>query len=187
VKKPPRLVLAAGWPQASGALVMVVAAGGVIAASSWSRSQTAGRLAILGVALFVIALVLGSGLLIGLTTLPFFVAELVSSIGGDNPAWIRAVVVGVLWYLAAELGWDAIERRDGVRRTAAYNHRRLNEANTVVLLSLVVTAAVFLVSSVAPVRTLIVIAVALLGFAAVLAGAAQRLRRTDASKNQVET
>lgn len=183
-----RPILAEGWPQALGALLLAGAATGVIAASSWSRSQTSGRLAIFGIAVFVIALIWGSELLVGLASLPVLVAALVSTVGGDNPAWIRALVVGVLWFLAAELGWDAVERRDGVRRTTAYNNRLIDEAITVVLLSLAVTLAVFLTSGAAPLRTVFVMAIGLLAIAATLGVAAQRLRSADggASNQEVE-
>jgi hypothetical protein len=179
--------LADGWPQALGALFLAGAAAGVIAASSWSRSQSAGRLAIFGIVLFLIALIWGSELLVGLASLPVLVAALVSTVGGDNPAWIRALVVGVLWFLAAELGWDAIERRDGVRRTAAYSNRRIDEATTIVLLSLAVTLAVFLASRTAPLRTVFVMAIALLAIAAAIGGAAQRLRSGNGEAASQET
>ena len=183
-----RLTLADGWPQALEALLLAGAAAGVIAASSWGRSQTAGRLAFFGIVVFLIALIWGSGLLVGLASLPVLVAALVSTIGGDSPAWIRALVVGVLWFLAAELGWDAIERRDGVRRTAAYNSRRIDEAITVVLLSLAVTLAAFLTSETAPLRTAFVIAIALLAIAGAIGVAAQKLRGAsgEASSQEAE-
>lgn len=187
MRRSPKLVLAGGWAQALVAVLLVATAAGVIAVSSWSRSQTAGRLAILGVALFVLALIIGSGLLVGLTTLPLFAAALVSTPGGGNPAWARVVIIGAFWYLAAELGWDAIERRDGVRRTKAYNQRRIDEANTVILLTVGITATLYLISSAAPIRTVFVIGAALLGVAAALALAAQRLRDSGDEATNRET
>lgn len=185
----PKLALADGWKQSLGALVLAAAAAAMVAVPTWSRSQTTARLAILGVVLFAIALTLGSGRLVGLTTLPILGAALISVVNADQPVWVRGLAVGVLWYLAAELGWDAIERRDGVTRTAAYDNRRIDETGTVVLLSLAVTIVAFLVSSSSPVRTIVVVGIALVALAATLGVATQRLRRhaDDAPNQSLET
>jgi hypothetical protein len=162
------------------ALLVVVATAGVIAASSWEQSQSPGRLAIGGVVCFVIALILGSGRLVALTSLLILPAGLMTFVGDDARAWVRGVAIGVLWYVAAELAWDAIERRDGVRRTAAYGNRRIDEASKVVLLSLVIAAAAVMLSGMAPPRTVFVFAIVLGGLAAALAAATREIRRRGA-------
>ena len=166
-----------GWQQAMAAILLLIAAAVVIAVSTWSQSQTAGRLAAAGVVLFVIALLLGSGRLVAITSLPVLIAGLITLVGQENPAWIRGMVVGLLWYVAAELAWDAIERRDGVRRTVAHNHRRTDEVSKVVLMSLSVSAVAILISGTAPVRSMLVLATVLVALAASLATMAQVSRR----------
>lgn len=158
------------------ALAMVVAV--VIATPTWPESQTAGRLAIVGVALLAVALVVGSGRLVGLTTLPMLGAALVASQAAENPAWVRSIMVGILWYVTAELAWDAIERRDGVRRTKAFRDRRIDETTTVVLVTLGAAGLGLLASSQAPVRTAFALGPILVGLLLALGMTTRHLRRT---------
>lgn len=174
-----KLRLRNGWPQAVGALLVVAANTGLTAASTWSESQTAGRVAIFGVVMFVIALGLGSGRLVTATSLPILGAGLVSLIGEVDPAWVRAMAVGVLWYVAAELAWESIERRDGAGRTRAHTARRIDEVTTVVMVALAVSSvAIALSATVAPVRTIVISAFVLVGLALAMSAAARGLRRS---------
>jgi hypothetical protein len=158
-------------------VLLVAVAAFVTGSATWGTSQTGGRLAVIGAALFVLALLLGSARFLGVSSLLGLAALLATTLGSDMTSWVRALVVGALWYLAVELGWDAIERRDGVRRTPAYVNRRLEETSTVVLLSVVLTAGVFFASEMAPLRTILVIATALIGIAVALGLVASGLRR----------
>ena len=158
-----RFVLREGRLQTAAALVVALAIVGVVAVPSWTESQTAGRMAMFGFALFAVALAIGSARLVGIATLPILAAALVASAGADDPAWVRSIVLGVLWYLAAELAWEGIERRDGARRSSAFNDRRIDEATTVLVLSLAVTTAAFLSSFVTPVRTVVAVGVVVVG------------------------
>ena len=158
-----RVVLREGRLQTAAALVVALAIVGVVAVPSWTESQTAGRMAIFGFGLFALALAVGSARIVGVATLPIFVAALIASAGADDPAWVRSIVLGVLWYLAAELAWEGIERRDGARRSSAFNDRRIDEATTVLVLSLAVITAAFLSSFVTPVRTVVAVGVVVVG------------------------
>ena len=160
-----RLQLRYGWPQAVAATATVIAAVAVVAASSWDRDQTPGRLAITGAIMFVFALALGTRGLVGASGFVILAAALFTTAGIEEPAWIRSAAVGVLWFVAAQLAWDSIERRDGVGRTSAYTSRRIDETTSVIILSLVVTGAVFALSTAAPARTVFVIGLSLLGIA----------------------
>ena len=158
-----RIVWREGRLQTAAALVVALAFVGVVVVSSWTESPTAGRLAIFGFALFALALAVGSARLVGIATLPILGAALVASAGAVDPAWVRSIVLGVLWYLAAELAWEGIERRDGTTRSSAFNDRRIDEATTVLVLSLAVTTAAFLSSLVSPVRTVVAVGVVVVG------------------------
>jgi len=173
-----RLLNAGRW-QAAVALGMAGAVATVIAYSSPSKTEIASRLAILGVALFAVAVTLGSARLVGVATLPVLAAALVSSVAAAEPAWVRSIVLGIAWYTAVELAWDAIERRDGVERSRAFNDRRIDEVTTVVILALVITTAGFLLSFLAPVRTVLVAGLVVI---CLLAGLRLATRRLGTSK-----
>ena len=138
-----RIVLREGRLQTAAALVVALAIVGVVAVPSWAESQPAGRMAIVGFGLFAFALAVGSARLVGVATLPIFAAALIASAGADDPVWVRSIVLGVLWYLAAELAWEGIERRDGATRSSAFNDRRIDEATTVLVLRAHYTMDVF--------------------------------------------
>ena len=174
-----RFVLRDGRLQTAASLVIALAIVGIVAVPSWTESQTAGRMAIFGFGLFAFALAVGSARVVGIATLPIFAAALIASAGADEPAWVRSIVLGVLWYLAAELAWDGIERRDGVRRSSAFNDRRIDEATTVLVLSLAVATVAFLTSFLAPVRTVLAVGLVLVGLITALNLANRRLSLGD--------
>lgn len=171
-----RIVLREGRLQTAAALVVALAIVGVIAVPSWTESQTAGRMAIFGFGLFAFALAVGSARLVGVATLPIFAAALIVSAGADDPVWVRSIVLGVLWYLAAELAWEGIERRDGATRSSAFNDRRIDEATTVLVLTLAITTAAFLTSFLTPVRTVLAVGLIIVGLITALNLANRHLR-----------
>jgi len=173
-----RLLDAGRW-QAGVALGIAGVVATVIAFSSSREIEIAGRLAILGVALFAVAVTLGSARLVGGAPLLVLAAALVASVAAAEPAWVRSIVLGIAWYMAVELAWDAIERRDGVERSSAFNDRRIDEVTTVVILALVITTAGFLLSFLAPVRTVLVAGLVII---CLLAGLRLATRRLQASK-----
>lgn len=170
-----RVLLREGRLQAGAALGLAGVIVGVIAEPSWTRSEVAIRLAIGGVIVFAIALALGSMRLVGAATLPVLGAALIASAAAGDPAWVRSIVLGILWYIAAELAWHAIERRDGAERSRALNNRRIDEVAVVVSLSLVVTTAGFLSSFLAPVRTALAVGIVILGLFAALSWATRHV------------
>jgi len=169
-------LLDVGRLQAGVALGLAGVIATVIAVSSSSETEIAGRLAFFGVALFAIAVALGSARLVGIATLPVLGAALVASVAAAEPAWVGSIVVGIVWYMAVELAWDAIERRDSVERSSAFNDRRIDEVTTIVTLALVVTTAGFLLSFLAPVRTVLVAGLVIICLLAGLRLATRRLQ-----------
>lgn len=176
--------LRAGWVQTVAALVLAAVTATLIAVSTSSLSGVAGRLAIASVVVFAVATLLGSARVVGLTTVPVLGAALMASATTEEPAWVRSMVLGCIWYVAVELAWDSIERRDGGHRSSALDHRRAFEVATVVVISLAVTSAGFAASTLAPQRTLfaqaamVLVVLAALGFA---------IRHVDATAGTVET
>ncbi len=174
-------LLQEGRLQAGAALGLAAITAGVVTASSWPDSQLAGRTAILGVTILLVALVLGSARLVGISTLPILGGAIMAS-RATELSWARMIVVGCLWYIAAELAWDAIERRDGAGRSKALENRRVHEIATVVALALAITTAGYLTAFLAPARTLVAEGLGVLGVVAVIGLAIRRLnesRRED--------
>ena len=170
------VLLPAGLLQSGAALGLTSLIAGIIAVSSRGQAEIAGQLAALGVVVVAIGLVLGSGRMIGAATLPMLGAALIASAMGEEPAWARSIVLGILWYGAAELAWEAIERRDGVDRPRAFDDRRIDEVATVVALSLTITAAGFVASVLAPRRTIFTVGLVVVGLLATLIGATRFIR-----------
>jgi hypothetical protein len=170
------VLLPAGRLQSGAALGLTCAIAGIIAVSSRGQADIAGQLATLGVIVVAIALVLGSARMIGAATLPMLGAALIASAVGAEPAWARSIVLGILWYGAAELAWEAIERRDGVDRSRAFDDRRTDEVATVVALSLLITTAGFVASVLAPRRTVFTVGLVVIGLLAALILATRFIR-----------
>lgn len=143
-----------GGPQGLAAVAAAITTAAVIVASASSDDELAGRLAIVGAVVFVIALALGSARIVGATSLPVLGSALASSAGAGDPAWVRSILLGCLWYVAVELAWDSIERRDGARRGTALDLRRTNELAAIVVISLAVTVSAYAASSFDVPRTL---------------------------------
>ncbi len=171
------VLLAGGRMQSVAALGLAGVIAGIITVSSRGQAEIAGQLAAFGLIVVAFALALGSARLVGVATLPMLGAALIASAAADEPAWARSIVLGILWYVTAELAWDAIERRDGVTRSSAFNNRRIDEGAIVVTLSLAITAAGLLASSFAPVRTVLTVGPVIVGLLAALVLATRFIRK----------
>lgn len=147
------------------ALSAAAIAGALVTASiigAMARNGWAGLVVWGGAIAFVVAMLLGATRLVAVATLLVLTGGLIA-VAGTNPTWVRLIVVACLCYLTAELGWEGIERRDEARRSAAFNTRRINEVATVILLSLGVATVALVTSSLAPVRSVAVVGIVVLG------------------------
>ena len=161
------------------ALAIIAAAlciAALVLTTSEEAVSAAARLAGFGFLIFVGAVVLGSSGWAGAATIPVLGAALIDVGLDPEPDWLRAGIVGALWFVSLELGWDAIERRDGHRRSSAVNRQKTIEVVTVVLLTLGVAVVVSLLADVTVQRTLLLQAAALFGLAIGLALAIRHLR-----------
>lgn len=164
----------AGRGQAIAALVVAAGFTGLVVAASDIRGAVG--LVIAGFLILATAVSWGSARLVAVATLPMLGGALAASATGGQPAWALATILGILWYLAAELAWDAIERRDGGRRSAALIGRRIDEVATVVVLALGIAAAGLAASARAPVRTMVIVLVAAGAVLALLVWGGRHLR-----------
>lgn len=160
-----------GAAQGLAALGVATVTALIIATSAEADDPLTGRLVVAGVVLFAMALAFGSARIVGATSFLVLGSALAGSATADNPAWVQSIIVGCLWYVAVELAWDSIERRDGAERAMTLDLRRLNEITTIVVAALAVTVSAYAASSLETPRTffrqavLIVALIAALGIA----------------------
>ncbi len=137
------------------ALVLAAVVARIIVVAAQSEIILSGRLAVFGVVVFSIGFAAGSPTAIALSTAPVLGAALSVSAAADDPAWTRSILIGCLWYLAVEVGWDAIGRRKELRRVGQPGRRRIHEVATVLTLSVGMSTMAALLADTAPERTLI--------------------------------
>lgn len=148
--------LAPGWPQGLLALVLAALAAVLIANLSVTAGWLAIRLAVGGVIALTLGLAFGSTALVGLATVPVLAG---ATVGLDRPeghAWGQTLVIGLLWYVTAELAWASIEERDATVRSSAVKQLRVREVATVVAVTVVVGSAAAGLATIAPIRTVLV-------------------------------
>lgn len=169
--------LAPGWRVGLVALGLA----GVTAALTAGWAVTAGwlaaRLAVGGVITLGLALSFGSTALVGLATVPILAG---ATIGLDRPeghAWGQTLLIGLLWYVTAELAWASIEAREATIRSDEVNELRVREVATVVAVALVVGLAATGLATVAPTRTVVVRGLAVATVLACVVGLGRVLAR----------
>jgi hypothetical protein len=122
--------------------LLALAAGVATAITAYSTAAAEGtaigQLLIAAVVIQAVFLFLGWERWVGVSTVPMVAAMLIESGTNDEPFWIRATVIGCLWYATIELSWEAIARRFGGQVTMAAVSRRVQDVATVVGVALVV-------------------------------------------------
>ena len=173
-----RLVLRAGWVPATAALVLASVTTLTIIVTATDFEWLTSRLAVGGLIVFVIGTAAGSERVVGAATAPLLGSALLGATAADQVAWGRSMVIGCVWYVAVELAWASIERRDGSQRSAAVTVRRLQEVATVVVVALIVSLVGLAGSMLAPERTLVIQMAAIAAVLAALVVAVRHLVRT---------
>ena len=109
---------------------------------------------ILGIAMQLGSLVLGLPWFVGASFAPLlFACGLAAASSDAKPAFVW-VVVGCLWFVAAELAWEAIDRRDGLVRPRPVAIARFRDVAIVLALALGTGFMAVLGSGAPPVRSL---------------------------------
>lgn len=165
------------------ALLAVVAAG----LAGWTTVATTTRFADsalrfvgLGLVAFLVAVLTGSRFAVGGAVLVALVGAVIEIGTVPVQRWERSLIIAGLWYVAAELAWDSMERRDGRDRRLGVAIERAREVGTVLAVSLAATVAAVALVGAAPARTLLVLAVTVGGLAVALIAATRHLTATDA-------
>jgi len=149
------------------ALVVGLAALITIGATTSEADTAVAPLLLIAGAMHVYFLVVGSVRMVAASSAPVLASFVLESGFGDEPSWIRSIVLGCWWFVAMELSWEAVERRNGARHTRAASMRRVQDVVTVVAITLAVGLIAASATSFAPVRSVAVQALVLAG---VLAG-----------------
>jgi len=139
---------------------------GVVAAVVVRSTATEGLPAVnplIGSALIVLvgSLILGLPQVMASSTVLIMGAVMVEAGLSDDPSWIRALVIGCLWFVTIETGWEALDRRDGSRRSAGSVAWRVQEVTTVVVVALILGLVAAVSTSLAPSRTVLLQALVL--------------------------
>lgn len=131
----------------------------------WLTATELVRLTVtLGVsALIVLAVALLFGLrsVIGVSAVPVLGAIITESAMSDQSLSIRSLVIGCLWFLVVEMGYEALDRRDGSLRASTATLRRVYEVGAVIVVALVVGLVSLLAATLALPRDLVLQTVAL--------------------------
>ena len=138
-----------------------------------------------GVGLHVAALLLGADPLVGGGVGALVVAATLGVLGESPDLGAPVVVlIGCGWFVAAELAWEAIARRDGFERARSATLRRLQEVGTVSALAVAVGLVAIVGSGAPPTRTLPLQALVVLLFAAAAIALTTRLRRVQDAQSR---
>ncbi len=178
--------LVPGWQL--GLLTLALA--GLSAVATASLSVTAGwlaaRLAVGAVIVLAVALTVGSTSLVGLAMAPALAS---ATVGLDRPeghAWGQTLLLGLVWYVTAELAWGSIEAREPTVRSMAVSRLRVREVAAVVAVTVAVGLAGTALASVAPTRTVLVRGLAVVAVLACIVGLGRALGRLAAPEPTTE-
>lgn len=175
-----RTMMRLGRAQALLAITTAGLAGWITVATTSRFADSAARLAGIGLFVFVASVVTGSRSAVGAGVFCALVGAVVEIGTVPVQRWERALLIAGLWYVAAELAWDSMERRDGRERPPAVTLLRFREMGTVLVISLLATVVAVSFVGAAPSRTLLVMAVTLGVVALALIAATRRLHTAGA-------
>ena len=132
----------------------------------------------LALLLLTVAVVTRSDRLIAVATVPLLAAAVIHVQFSDEAVALWALGVGCGWYLATELGWEAIARRVACRFEPDIARRRAQDVVTVLAISCLIATVSLAASNLAPRRTVLVEALLIV---MVIGGGATALRRLTTS------
>lgn len=174
--------LQAGLPATVLSWLLVVVTATFMAVSSNGLPGLVGGLMVATVIAHSVLIFIGSPrLVIGSSTF-VLAAVIAEGLKSDDPLWVQSLVVGLLWYVAMEVSWHALECRNGTiytRRAVAY---RVQEVAGVAGLTLALGLVAIVFVAGAPGRSVALQALALAGVLGALAFVGrQLLGETDGS------
>lgn len=164
-----------GWLLTAMAVVAAAVTAAFLRVTATAAEVAVTPLVLLGAVLLGGMLLVGSARWIGVSSVPMVGAMALESGFGQDPSWVRSLAAGCLWYLTLELGWEAIDRRDGARHTPAAQRQRLQEVVAVLGLSICAGGVAILAAAGAPTRSVAVQAITIGAVFAVIVVLLRRL------------
>lgn len=166
------------WWLTSCAATLGAATAFGIAVTATEVTTAVTPLVVAGVILLVGFLLIGTSRWMGLASAPMVGAIVLEAGFADEPSWVRSILLGCVWYLTMECAWEAVDRRDGARHTRAANQRRLQEVVAVAVCALGLGAAAAVATTAAPLRSVLLQALAVSALLAVFVGLLRSGART---------
>lgn len=111
-------------------------------------------LCIFGTIIQVASLILGLPWLAGSSLVALLAAVAIGAAATTEAPASAWITIGCLWFLALELGWEAIDRRDGIMRARAVSWTRITDVGLVVAITVGTGVVAAVGSSGPPVRSL---------------------------------
>lgn len=179
------MTLRSGILASALSLLLVIATASLMVASATALPRVVRILMVVTVVSHGLLIFVGSARLIVSSSIFVLLAVTLESLASSDPSWVRSIAVGVLWYVAMEVSWHALERREGAIYTRAAVAHRVQEVALVVGLTLVVGLVAIAAATVAPGRSVALQAVVLGAVLAVLGAVARQLTRGDDNKASI--
>ncbi len=170
---------AVGRPSALASIILAGFAGWYTVATTTRFPDAVTQFVSFGWVVLVLAVVIGSRFAVGSGVLIALAGAVIEIGTVSEQRWGRSLIIACLWYLAAELAWDSMERRDGRRRSQAVELERAREIGYVLVVSSIVTLVAVASAGAAPPRTLLVLALTVGAVALTLAVGARHLAAMD--------
>jgi hypothetical protein len=166
------LTVRPGWPAAVAGVVVAAATSLWLIRTGETWLWLSPRLVLAGLALYVLSVGMGLQRGIGCAAVPVLTAAVFSEDVTGGIDWGRPLIIGCMWYVASELGWESIERSDIVASRAVGSQRQ-REVATVVIVTIVIGLLAAGAATFAPTRR----AFAVVAVVAALGAALNRLNR----------
>jgi hypothetical protein len=170
------LTVRPGWPAAVAGVVVAAATSLWLIRTGETWLWLSPRLVLAGLALYVLSVGMGLQRGIGCAAVPVLTAAVFSEDVTGGIDWGRPLIIGCMWYVASELGWESIERSDIVASRAVGSQRQ-REVATVVIVTIAIGLLAAGAATFAPTRTLLLRAFAVVAVVAALGAALNRLNR----------
>lgn len=161
------------------AILLVVLAAVLMTITATELPRLIRGLMVAAVLVHAVVIFLGSSRLVATSSVFMLVAVTLEPAMSDDPSWVRSIAVGLIWYIAMEVSWHALDRRDGTIYTSAALARRVQDVTVVVGLSLVVGLVAIAAATFAPGRSVGLQALVLGAVLAALAVVVRQLAPDD--------
>lgn len=165
--------------------LLVAATAAYVAITATEQPRVVATLMVAAFVTHAVVIFVGSPRLVISSSVFVLAAVTVEALGSDEPLWIRSIIVGLLWYVAMEVSWHALERRDGTIFTRAAVAHRVQEVAGVVALTLALGLVAIVLATAAPGRSVALQAMVLGGVLAAVAALARQLAPDDESNPSI--